>query len=78
MRGCVGGGGWVVGGVLPFGTLDYVRTIFFLSNFSVVRCLAYRGNDFKTDVNTFEVIFELLGPKYKQKSTLLRKLVSVI
>ena len=69
-------GGGVVG-VLPFGTLDYVRTIFF-PIFSVVRCLAYRGNDFKTGLSTFEPIFELLGPKYNQKSTLLPKLVPVI
>ena len=62
---------------LPFGTLDHVRAIFFRV-YRVVRCLAWRGNDFKIGLSTFEAIFGLLGPKYTQKSTLLPKLVPVI
>ena len=59
--------GWLVGWLggwayLPFGTLDHVRTIFF-QVFSVVRCPAWRGNNFKIGLSTFEAIFVLLGPK---------------
>ena len=36
------------------------------------------GNDFKTGLSTFDGIFEVLGPKYNKKSTLLSKLVPVI
>ena len=41
----------------------------FFQVFSVERCLGWRGNDFKIGLSTFEAIFEVLGPKYTQKST---------
>ena len=50
----------------------------FFQVYRVVRCLAWTGNDFKIGLSTFEAIFEVLGPKYNQKSTLLPKLVPVI
>ena len=31
------------------------------------------GNDFKIGLSTFETIFEVLGPKYTQKSTFFAK-----
>ena len=67
-------GGWVY---LPFGTLDHVRTTFF-QVFSIVRCLAQREIDFKISLSSFEAIFQVLSPKYSQKSTLQLKLVPVI
>ena len=32
-----------------------------------------RGNDFKIGLSTFKAIFEVLGPKYTQKSTFFAK-----
>ena len=50
----------------------------FISNRSDVRCPGLRVNGFKSSLSTFKAIFEVLGPKYTQKSTLLPKLVPVI
>ena len=68
--------GW--GGRIYLLALWTMNSRFFFHVFSVVRCLAYRGNDFKTGLSTFEAIFGLLGQKYNEKSTLLSKFVPVI
>ena len=66
-------GGWVDGwGVFTFWYFWPCWGEFF-QVFSVVRCLAWRGNDFKIGLSTFETIFEVLGPKYTQKSTFFAK-----
>ena len=43
-----------------------------------VRCLEWKGNDFKIGLSTFDLIVKFLGQKYIQKSTLLTKLVPVM
>ena len=50
----------------------------FVQFFSVVTCLAEKGDDFKIGLSTFVAVFELLGPKYTQLPTLFQKLVPVI
>ena len=78
-----GGGGGVVVVVWWWGgriTLWHFGPCYddFFQVYRVVKCLAWRGNDFKIGLSTFEAIFEVLGPKYTQKSTLLPKLVPLI
>ena len=48
-------------------TLLTMLSQLFVMIFSVLRCVAWRGNDFKIGFGTSEVIFELRGPKIQPK-----------
>ena len=48
------------------------------SSFKCCKVSGIEGNDFRIGLRIFEAIFELLGPKYTQTSTLLSKFVPVI